>query len=160
MGSIELDGVNIQGYELHNLRQHIAFVSQQVTLFNDSLRNNIAYGDMADASNEMILNALKRSHANEFIDRLPDGLETLVGDDGVLLSGGQRQRIALARAIYRNSSVIILDEATNALDQETEARFLETLVKLAESRIVIIVSHSKDVMKVCDKIITLKGPKA
>ncbi|MBL6815152.1 MAG: ATP-binding cassette domain-containing protein, partial [Pseudomonadales bacterium] len=106
-GRITLDGTDIQSYELSNLRQHISFVSQQVTLFNDSLRNNIAYGDMAEVSDEAIQQALRRSYADEFVNQLPDGLDTLVGDDGVLLSGGQRQRIAIARALLKDAPVLI-----------------------------------------------------
>ncbi|HBK19159.1 MAG TPA: hypothetical protein DDZ38_11010 [Gammaproteobacteria bacterium] len=155
IGSIELDGVNIQGYELHNLRQHIAFVSQQVTLFNDSLRNNIAYGDMADASNEMILNALKRSHANEFIDRLPDGLETLVGDDGVLLSGGQRQRIAIARALLKDAPILILDEATSALDNESEKHIQAALEEVMVGRTTVVIAHRLSTVEAADRIVVL-----
>ena len=108
-GRITLDGTDIQAYELSNLRQHISFVSQQVTLFNDSLRNNIAYGDMSQVSDEAIRQALRRSYADEFVNQLPDGLDTLVGDDGALLSGGQRQRIAIARALLKDAPVLIMD---------------------------------------------------
>ena len=119
-GCLSLDGTPIQSFELGNLRKHISFVSQQVTLFNDTLRNNIAYGDMAEASDDEIKRALQRSYADEFVRQLPDGLETLVGDDGVLLSGGQRQRIAIARALLKDAPVLIMDEATSALDNESE----------------------------------------
>ncbi|MDP6187481.1 MAG: ABC transporter transmembrane domain-containing protein, partial [Pseudomonadales bacterium] len=107
-GSLSLDGTPIDSFELGNLRKHISFVSQQVTLFNDTLRNNIAYGDMAEATDEEINQALQRSYADEFVRNLPDGLETLVGDDGVLLSGGQRQRIAIARALLKDAPVLFM----------------------------------------------------
>ena len=143
------------------IADHLGYVAQSTTIFNSSVMENVAFDQPLESiDRQRVEAAIKSAEAWDFVQRLPQGVETVLSDDGQDISGGQRQRIALARAIYRNSSVIILDEATNALDQETEARFLETLVKLAESRIVIIVSHSKDVMKVCDKIITLKGPKA
>ncbi|HAH80654.1 MAG TPA: lipid ABC transporter permease/ATP-binding protein, partial [Gammaproteobacteria bacterium] len=111
---------NINDIQLTSLRQQIALVTQQVTLFNDTLRNNIAYGDLADVDDAAINLAIQRAHADEFITAMPDGLDTMVGDDGVLLSGGQRQRIAIARALLKDAPVLIMDEATSALDNESE----------------------------------------
>ena len=101
------------------LRKQISVVNQQVTLFNDTLRNNIAYGDAKNATDAEIQMALDRSYASEFVNKLPAGVETVVGDDGVLLSGGQRQRIAIARALLKDSPILIMDEATSALDNES-----------------------------------------
>ena len=154
-GSITLDGTDIQSYELANLRQHIAFVSQQVTLFNDTLRNNIAYGDMADASDEAIAQALRRSYAQEFINQLPDGLETLVGDDGVLLSGGQRQRIAIARALLKNAPVLIMDEATSALDNESEKYIQSALQEVMVGRTTLVIAHRLSTVESADMIVVM-----
>ena len=119
-GEVLLDGVEIADYQLRNLRRHIALVTQSVTLFNDSVANNIAYGDLAGAPREDVMAAAADAYAKEFVDRLPEGFDTQVGENGVLLSGGQRQRLAIARALLKNAPVLILDEATSALDTESE----------------------------------------
>ena len=106
-GQILIDGVDVEDYTLRNLRQHIALVNQQVSLFNDTIANNIAYGDLADAPRDDIKTAAEAAYALEFIDRLPAGLDTLIGENGVLLSGGQRQRLAIARAILKNAPIQI-----------------------------------------------------
>jgi len=154
-GAILLDGIDIQTFELTNLRQHISFVSQQVTLFNDTLRNNIAYGDMADASDEQINEALRRSYADEFVSRMPEGLETLIGDDGVLLSGGQRQRIAIARALLKDSPVLIMDEATSALDNESEKAIQAALEEVMQGRTTLVIAHRLSTVESADVIIVM-----
>jgi len=154
-GAIELDGTNIQDFELVNLRKHISFVSQQVTLFNDTLRNNIAYGDMADASEELIQDALRRSHAEEFVRQMPEGLETMVGDDGVLLSGGQRQRIAIARALLKDAPVLIMDEATSALDNESEKAIQKALEEVMQGRTTLVIAHRLSTVESADNIVVM-----
>jgi subfamily B ATP-binding cassette protein MsbA len=154
-GSILLDGQDIQSFELTNLRRHISFVSQQVTLFNDTLRNNIAYGDMAGASDEQINEALRRSYADEFVSKMPDGLETLIGDDGVLLSGGQRQRIAIARALLKDSPVLIMDEATSALDNESEKAIQGALEEVMQGRTTLVIAHRLSTVESADVIVVM-----
>lgn len=154
-GSILLDGHEIQDFELGNLRKHISFVSQQVTLFNDTLRNNIAYGDMADASDHAITQALQRSYADEFVRQLPDGLDTIVGDDGVLLSGGQRQRIAIARALLKDAPVLIMDEATSALDNESEKYIQAALQEVMVGRTTLVIAHRLSTVESADFIVVM-----
>ncbi len=154
-GSLSLDGTPIESFELGNLRKHISFVSQQVTLFNDTLRNNIAYGDMAEASDEAINQALQRSYADEFVRDLPDGLETLVGDDGVLLSGGQRQRIAIARALLKDAPVLIMDEATSALDNESEKYIQAALQEVMVGRTTLVIAHRLSTVESADVIVVM-----
>jgi ATP-binding cassette, subfamily B, bacterial MsbA len=133
-GQILLDGVDVEDYTLRNLRRHIALVSQQVSLFNDTIANNIAYGDLAGCPREHIVAAAEAAYASEFIDRLPQGYDTLVGENGVLLSGGQRQRLAIARAILKNAPLLILDEATSALDTESERHIQAALERATANR--------------------------
>ena len=119
-GDITLDGQAINDYRLKDLRRQIAYVGQDVRLFNDTIRANIAYGSTGDMDDEQILEAANQAYAWEFIKDLPDGLDTMVGERGVLLSGGQRQRVAIARALLKDAPILILDEATSALDTESE----------------------------------------
>ena len=140
-GHILIDGVDVEDYTLRNLRQHIALVTQQVSLFNDTIANNIAYGDLAGAPREDIEKAAEAAYAREFIDRLPAGFDTLVGENGVLLSGGQRQRLAIARAILKDSPVLILDEATSALDTESERHIQAALDNVMTNRTTIVIAH-------------------
>ena len=116
---ISIDGTPIDEFTMKNLRSHISLVSQNITLFNDTVTKNINYGDI-NGSEEDVEKAALRAHADEFIRAMPDGYDTMVGDNGVLLSGGQRQRIAIARAILKDAPILILDEATSALDSESE----------------------------------------
>ena len=118
-GEIKIDGVLLNEFEIKNLRSHIALVSQNITLFNDTIANNINYGS-EERTLEEIKAAATKANAHDFIEALPDGYDTIAGDDGVLLSGGQRQRIAIARALLKDSPILILDEATSALDSESE----------------------------------------
>lgn len=153
-GKITLDGMDLQSISLDSLREQIALVSQQVTLFNDTLANNIAYGRF-DISREAIIEAAKLAYAHDFIEQLPQGYDTYVGDNGVLLSGGQRQRIAIARAILKNAPILILDEATSALDSESE-RFIQiALEQVMKNRTTIVIAHRLSTIKKADKIIVL-----
>jgi subfamily B ATP-binding cassette protein MsbA len=154
-GSITLDGIDLRDYEMNCLRQQISVVNQQVTLFNDTLRNNIAYGDAKDASDEEIQMALDRSYASEFVDKLPDGIDTVVGDDGVLLSGGQRQRIAIARALLKDSPILIMDEATSALDNESEKYIQAALKEVMTGRTTLVIAHRLSTVESADVIVVL-----
>ncbi|MEM9621801.1 MAG: lipid A export permease/ATP-binding protein MsbA [Pseudomonadota bacterium] len=154
-GRILLDGHDICDYDMDSLRQQVALVSQQVTLFNDTLRNNIAYGALADAAEEDILKAVKNAHAHEFIDNLPDGLDTIVGDDGVLLSGGQRQRIAIARALLKDAPLLILDEATSALDNESERHIQQALEAVMRGRTTLVIAHRLSTVESADQIVVM-----
>ncbi|HEX7025845.1 MAG TPA: lipid A export permease/ATP-binding protein MsbA [Gammaproteobacteria bacterium] len=154
-GEILLDGHNIKEYKLSELRNQIAFVSQHVTLFNDTIANNIAYGRLGDASREEIVAAAKSAYAMDFIEKLPEGLDTLVGEDGILLSGGQRQRLAIARALLKDAPILILDEATSALDSESEQYIQNALENLVKNRTTIVIAHRLSTVENADKIIVL-----
>ncbi|SFR49046.1 lipid A export permease/ATP-binding protein MsbA [Thiomicrospira sp. ALE5] len=153
-GEILLDNTPLSEIELNYLRSHIAFVSQHVVLFNDSIRANIAYGhDEFDEA--AIIQAAKDAHAWEFIEKLPAGLDTIIGDNGALLSGGQRQRIAIARAFLKNAPILILDEATSALDNQSEAMIQQAMAKLRQNRTVIIIAHRLSTIEQADQIVVL-----
>ena len=130
-------------------------MSQDVKLFNDTMRNNIAYGFTADAASEDILAAAKAAHVLEFAESLPDGLDTIVGDRGVLLSGGQRQRIAIARAILKDAPILVLDEATSALDTEAERHIQEALEALMENRTTLVIAHRLSTIENADRIVVM-----
>lgn len=155
-GEICFDGHNIADVTLASLRRQISMVTQQVTLFNDTVANNIAYGQ-ANISRERIEAAAKSAYAMSFIRDLPDGLDTLVGDNGVLLSGGQRQRLAIARAILKDAPILILDEATSALDTESERYIQKALDEVMKNRTTFVIAHrlstieNADVIMVMDK---------
>ena len=154
-GEISLDGLPITSLTISNLREHIGYVTQEVTLFDDTIRHNIAYGSRKDASDEEIQKACDAAHASEFIDELPNGLETLVGDKGVLLSGGQRQRLAIARALLKDAPVLILDEATSSLDTESERYIQDALERLMVNRTTLVIAHRLSTIENADKIIVL-----
>ncbi len=156
-GAILLDGVDIRAYRLQNLRAQIALVGQQVTLFNDTIRNNIAYGELAGRSEAAIVAAARAAHVLEFTERLPQGLDTLVGDDGMLLSGGQRQRIAIARALLKDAPILILDEATAALDNESERHVQAALEALMAGRTTIVIAHRLSTIEGADQILVLES---
>lgn len=158
-GAIKLDGASIYDYDLKNLRSQVALVSQQVTLFNDTIANNIAYAYPGDVTREQIINAAKLAHAMEFIEQLPQGLDTMVGENGVLLSGGQRQRIAIARAILRDAPVLILDEATSALDTESEKAIQQGLDNLRHNRTSVVIAHRLSTIESADKILVVEQGK-
>ncbi|MDO6618904.1 MULTISPECIES: lipid A export permease/ATP-binding protein MsbA [unclassified Shewanella] len=154
-GQITLDDVDIYDYKLKSLRNQVALVSQQVTLFNDTIANNIAYAYPGEATREQILQAATLAHAMEFIENLPEGLDTQVGENGVLLSGGQRQRIAIARAMLRDAPVLILDEATSALDTESEKAIQQGLDNLRHNRTSIVIAHRLSTIESADEILVI-----
>lgn len=154
-GEILLDGVNIQDYRLSNLRENCAVVSQQVHLFNDTIANNIAYAAQDKYSREEIIAAAKAAYALEVIEKLPQGFDTVIGENGASLSGGQRQRLAIARALLRNSPVLILDEATSALDTESERAIQSALDELKKDRTVIVIAHRLSTIENADEILVI-----
>ena len=156
-GSILLDGKNINDYSLSSLRQQIAVVSQKVTLFNGSIYSNIAYGDLANKSEQQVKAAAKMANADKFIDNLPDGYDTLIGDDGVMLSGGQRQRIAIARAILKDAPILILDEATSALDTDSERYIQAALDGLIKDRTTFVIAHRLSTVEKADRILVMES---
>jgi len=154
-GQILLDGVDVENYTLRNLRRHIALVTQQVTLFNDSVANNIAYGDLAEAPREAIEQAVEAAYAKEFIDKLAQGLDTEVGENGVLLSGGQRQRLAIARALLKDAPILVLDEATSALDTESERHIQAALDRVMKGRTTLVIAHRLSTIEKADLILVM-----
>jgi len=154
-GRILIDGHDITDYTLQGLRREIGFVLQDTMLFYGTIRNNIAYG-RPDASEKEIKEAARLANADEFISRLPMGYDTLVGERGVTLSGGERQRIGIARAVVRNSPILILDEPTASLDSESEKIVMDALAKLMKDRTVITISHRLNTMVAADKIFVIK----
>ena len=154
-GQILLDGTEVEDYKLRNLRRHIALVTQQVTLFNGSVAENIAYGDLAGAPRVQIEAAAEAAYASEFIDRLPQGLDTEVGENGVLLSGGQRQRLAIARALLKNAPLLILDEATSALDTESERHIQAALDRVMSGRTTLVIAHRLSTIEKADLILVM-----
>ncbi|YCH22227.1 lipid A export permease/ATP-binding protein MsbA [Pseudomonas sp. D1-3] len=154
-GQILLDGLQIESYKLRNLRRHIALVTQHVTLFNDSVRNNIAYGDLAGAPLEAVQQAARDAFADEFIEKLPQGYSTLVGENGVLLSGGQRQRLAIARALLKDAPVLVLDEATSALDTESERHIQAALDRVMRGRTTLVIAHRLSTIEKADLILVM-----
>lgn len=154
-GQILLDGVEIQDIKLRSLRRQIALVNQQVTLFNDTVANNIAYGDLAGAPLEQIKAAAEASYADEFIEKMPHSYDTLVGENGVLLSGGQRQRLAIARALLKNAPLLILDEATSALDTESERHIQGALDRVMTNRTTLVIAHRLTTIEKADLILVM-----
>jgi len=154
-GEILLDGTDVNDYKLANLRSHIALVSQKVTLFNDTVYNNITYGALAKYSPEEVRAAAKAAHALEFIDKLPQGFDTPIGDEGVMLSGGQRQRLAIARALLKNAPILILDEATSALDTESEHYIQEALENIVQGRTTFVIAHRLSTIENADRILVM-----
>ncbi len=158
-GQILIDGVANTDFTLDNLRQQIALVSQQVVLFNSSIRDNVAYGELANKSEDEIIEALKNAHALEFIEDLPQGLDTIVGDDAILLSGGQRQRLAIARALLKDAPILILDEATSALDTESEQYIQVALKILMQGRTTFVIAHRLSTIEQADQILVMQEGK-
>ncbi|MCY4563066.1 MAG: tetraacyldisaccharide 4'-kinase [Gammaproteobacteria bacterium] len=154
-GEVCIDGTPVQDYAKDNLRRHIALVSQQVTLFNDTLAANIAYGSLSDSDPGAVDDAVRRAHADGFVERLPEGLNTPVGDDGVLLSGGQRQRVAIARALLKDAPILILDEATSALDSESERHIQAALDEVMRGRTTLVIAHRLSTVENADAIVVM-----
>lgn len=154
MGGIYLDGININKYSLEDYRSLFGVVSQEIELFGGTVKENIGYG-VKDATIDEIIEAAKKANAYSFIVNLPNGFETLVGENGIMLSGGQRQRIAIARALLVNPKVLLLDEATSAMDSKTESLIKDALEKLMQNRTSIIVAHRLDTVMDADKILVM-----
>ncbi len=154
-GQILLDGTDLQVVNLADLRAGIALVNQDIVLFNDTIAANIAYGSMRDAASAAITAAAEAAHAMEFIRNLPDGMETLIGENGARLSGGQRQRLAIARALLKDAPILILDEATSALDSESERHVHSALGTLMQGRTSLIIAHRLSTIEHADRIVVL-----
>jgi subfamily B ATP-binding cassette protein MsbA len=154
-GRVLLDGEDLRDLRLHSLRANIALVSQDVALFNDTVAANIAYGAMEGASHEQIEAAARAAHAIEYIREMPQGFDTLIGENGVKLSGGQRQRLAIARALLKNAPLLILDEATSALDSESERYVQQALAVLMQGRTTIVIAHRLSTIERADRIAVL-----
>lgn len=155
-GRILVDGTDIQDLTLMSLRQNIALVSQDVVLFNDTLEANIAFGTLGTHSRDDVINAARAAYAWEFIEQLPEGLDTMIGENGARLSGGQRQRIAIARALLKNAPILILDEATSALDTESERQVQAALAVLMKDRTTLVIAHRLSTIEHADRILVLE----
>ena len=149
---ILLDGIALHDYKLTDLRRQFALVSQQVVLFNDSIANNICYGLQREISEQELEKVAKQAHVWEFVKDLPEQLNTMVGENGVMLSGGQRQRIAIARAILKDAPILILDEATSALDTESEKLIQQALEALMKDKTSIVIAHRLSTIENSDRI--------
>nr|WP_218058033.1 lipid A ABC transporter ATP-binding protein/permease MsbA [Gilliamella apicola] len=158
-GEILIDGINIQDFTLYCLRNQVGLVSQHVHLFNDTIANNIAYGKIGEYSQDQIEEAAKKAYAYDFIKGLEKGFDTIVGESGVLLSGGQRQRIAIARALLRDTPILILDEATSALDTESERAIQKALEELQRGRTSIVIAHRLSTIENADEILVMNEGK-
>jgi ATP-binding cassette, subfamily B, bacterial MsbA len=154
-GTVLLDDIPVQEYELLNLRTNISLVTQDIVLFNDTIANNLAYGQLRQCSHSELLQAAEAAHIIDFVKDMPDGLDTVVGDRGVLLSGGQRQRIAIGRALLKNAPVLILDEATSSLDTRSERRIQAALDALMKNRTTLVIAHRLSTVEKADEIIVL-----
>ena len=157
-GDISVDDQSIYDVTLHSLRKNISLVSQETTLFDDTIKNNIKYANL-DASDEEIFRAAKLSHCDEFINNLPEKYETLIGEDGVRLSGGEKQRISIARAMLKKSSIILLDEATSSLDSETETKIQDALKILTKDRTTVVIAHRLSTILNSNKIYVIDSGK-
>jgi ABC-type multidrug transport system fused ATPase/permease subunit len=155
LGSIQIDGINLKNFNIGSWRSNIAMVSQDTFLFNCSIRDNIAYGKI-NATDDDIINATQRAYAYDFIQEMPDGINTIVGNRGTKLSGGQRQRIAIARAILNDPDILILDEATSALDSNSERMVQKAIDEISTKRTVIVIAHRLSTIEKADNIIVLK----
>jgi len=154
-GKILVDGVALPEYRLHDLRSQIAMVSQDVVLFNDTIASNVAYGETPDR--ERVIAALRAANLLSTVEAMPEGLDTLVGDNGMRLSGGQRQRLAIARAIYKDAPILILDEATSALDSESERHVQAALETLMKGRTTLVIAHRLSTIERADRILVMDG---
>jgi len=154
-GSVKIDGRDVRSFSLESLRNQIGLVAQDTFLFNDTIAKNIAYG-REGVPNEAIRAAAETALAHDFIERMPEGYETVIGDRGVKLSGGQRQRLSIARALLKNAPILILDEATSHLDTESEMLVQKALANLMEHRTVIVIAHRLSTIRRADKIVVLE----
>jgi len=154
-GEIYYDDIDICELKLESLRQNIAYVSQDVVLFNDTVRNNIAYGELKDASDDIVRAAAEAACATEFINKMPEGMTTIIGEDGARLSGGQRQRLAIARALLKDARLLILDEATSSLDSHSERHIQLALENVRKGRTCLIIAHRLSTIENADRIVVL-----
>src|SRR5690625_982924 len=154
-GQITIDGVAIDNLQLHSLRRNLSFVSQDVVLFEGTIKENVAYGEFAGKTDEEVLAALQAAHLEDFVNSLPQGMHTYVGEKASKLSGGQRQRLAIARAIIKDAPILILDEATSALDSESERQIQQSLEELMRERSTLVIAHRLATVKNADQIIVL-----
>jgi ABC-type multidrug transport system fused ATPase/permease subunit len=155
-GSITIDGIDVRTMTITGLRRNISMVLQDVFLFNGTIRDNIRYGNL-EASDEDIIRASKAARAHEFISALPEGYDTHIGERGVKLSGGQKQRLAIARAVLKDAPILILDEATSAVDTETEAEIQDALNELMRGRTSIVIAHRLSTIKHANQILVLES---
>jgi len=153
-GRIRIDGVDIRDYTLASLRAHLALVTQHTFLFNDTVRNNIAYGDISKDM-DAIVAAARAANAHDFIMDLPEGYDTVIGELGVKLSGGQRQRLAIARALLKDAPILVLDEATSALDNESERLVQSALETLMRNRTTVVIAHRLSTIRRADRIVVV-----
>ena len=153
-GQIHIDGYDIRKVKLNSLRNQIALVTQQTILFNDTVRNNIAYGSL-NCSDQEIIGAAKAANAHDFIQKLPQGYETIIGEQGVKLSGGERQRLSIARALLKNAPILILDEATSSLDSDSETEVQNALERLMKGRTVFVIAHRLSTIRNAHRIVVL-----
>ncbi|MGM0564160.1 MAG: lipid A export permease/ATP-binding protein MsbA [Pseudomonadota bacterium] len=158
-GEILVDGVPIETYRMRDLRRQISYVGQDLVLFDDSLRNNIAYGELGECSEEQLRDAVEAAHADRFIDQMEGGLDTGVGEGGNRLSGGQRQRVAIARALLKNAPILILDEATSALDSQSERHIQAALDELVQNRTTLVIAHRLSTIEQADLIVVMDDGK-
>ncbi len=154
-GNIFYDGNDIRELSMESLRRNIALVSQEVVLFNDTVRNNIAYGELNDSSDDAVMKAAEAAFATEFINALPKKMNTMLGEDGMRLSGGQRQRLAIARALLKDARLLIMDEATSALDTKTESHIQQALENVKKGRTSLIIAHRLSTIENADRIIVM-----
>jgi len=154
-GDILIDGVSVRDYTLECLRANVALVSQDVVLFNDTIANNLAYGALKGKTDAEIRAAAKAAYLLDYVDELPDGFDTMVGDRGVLLSGGQRQRIAIGRALLKDAPILILDEATSSLDSQSERRIQDALSVLMKNRTTLVIAHRLSTVEKADRIVVI-----
>ncbi len=155
-GSISIDGKNIRNVSLKSLRENIGLVTQEIVLFNDTVFNNLCYG-RTDIPMEQVENAARVAFAHDFINKLPNGYQTIIGERGITLSGGQRQRLAIARALIKNPPILILDEATSSLDSESESLFQKALDQLIQNRTTIVIAHRLSTIRKADKIVVMEN---
>ncbi len=153
-GEIFIDGINIKDFSLRNIRSHIGVVSQDIVLFNDTVKNNIEFGKPG-ADTEEIIGAARTAFAHEFINEMPQGYNSIVGELGIKLSGGQKQRISLARAIIKNPKILVLDEATSSLDSDSETKIQKALESIKAGRTTIIIAHRLSTVQKADRIIVM-----
>jgi subfamily B ATP-binding cassette protein MsbA len=153
-GGIEIDGIDIKTVSTHELRNLMGIVTQETYLFNDTVRHNVAYG-MNGLPDETLFSATRMANAHDFIEQLPDGYDTVIGNRGVMLSGGQRQRLAIARALLKNPDILIFDEATSSLDTESEVQVQEAINRLMKGRTTLVIAHRLSTITSADNIIVL-----